>query len=54
MPQDRLFSLLLPAASDADIDAKLEREARFDGDLWIVELELGDARAEGLFEITTP
>ncbi len=53
-PQDRLFAQLLPSASDADIDAKLEREARFDSDLWIVELELGDARAESFFETTTP
>jgi hypothetical protein len=53
-PQDRLFSLILEASSDSEIDAKLEREARFDSDLWIVELELGDAPAASLFEITTP
>ena len=53
-PQDRLFALLLPAAPDADIDAKLERETRFDSDLWIVELELSDAPAQGFFETTTP
>ncbi len=53
-PQDRLFSLIQPAASDADIGAKLEREARFDTDLWVVELELGDAPAASYFEITTP
>jgi hypothetical protein len=53
-PQDRLFTLLQPAASDADIDTKLGREARFDSDLWIVELELGDAPACSFFEITTP
>lgn len=53
-PQDRLFALLLPAATDSDIDAKLEREARFDSDLWVVELELGDAPASSFFEITKP
>jgi hypothetical protein len=53
-PQDRLFALLLPAASDGEIDAKLEREARFDSDLWIVELELAGAPAGSFFEITTP
>jgi hypothetical protein len=53
-PQDRLFSLILEASSDSEIDAKLEREARFDSDLWIVELELGDAPAASLFAITTP
>jgi hypothetical protein len=53
-PQDRLFALILEAAPDAEIDAKLEREARFDSDLWIVEIELGDAPAASLFETTTP
>jgi hypothetical protein len=53
-PQDRLFALIVEAAADSDINEKLEREARFDSDLWIVELELGDAPAASLFEITTP
>jgi hypothetical protein len=53
-PQDRLFSLILEAVVDSAINAKLEREARFDSDLWIVELELGDAPAASYFEITTP
>jgi hypothetical protein len=53
-PQDRLFALLQASASDTDIDAKLERETRFDSDLWIVELELGNAPAESFFEITKP
>jgi hypothetical protein len=53
-PQDRLFARILEAAADTEIDAKLEREARFDSDLWIVELELGDAPAASLFAITTP
>jgi hypothetical protein len=53
-PQDRLFARILDASEDSGIDAKLEREARFDSDLWIVEIELGDAPAAGLFEITPP
>jgi hypothetical protein len=53
-PQERLFARILEAAAETDIDAKLEREARFDSDLWIVEIELGDAPAESLFEITKP
>ena len=53
-PQDRLFALLQASATDTDIDAKLEREARFDSDLWVVELELGDEPAESFFETTTP
>jgi hypothetical protein len=53
-PQDRLFALLRPAAPDNEISARLEQEARFDGDLWIVEIELGGAPAASLFEITKP
>jgi hypothetical protein len=53
-PQDRLFALILEAAVDSEINEKLEREARFDSDLWIVELELGKAPAASFFEITTP
>ena len=53
-PHDRLFALLLSAADDGGIDEKLAREARFDSDLWIVELELGATPAADFFEITTP
>jgi len=41
---DRLFVSCMPAspASEADIEARLAREVRFDSDVWIVEAE--DAR----------
>ena len=40
-PGDRRFSAVLPAvyAPDADIEARLARELKFDTDLWIVEVE---------------
>jgi hypothetical protein len=53
-PQDRLFALVLQAASDDDIEELLTREARFDSDLWCVEIEPGNEPASGLFAITTP
>ena len=53
-PLDRLFALVLTSANGEEIDARLAREARFDSDLWIVELELGDKAAKDFLEITTP
>jgi hypothetical protein len=40
-PADRAFSVALKAqpAPEADVEAYLVREARFDPDLWIVETE---------------
>ncbi len=41
-PSDRMFTATLGAdkpASDADIEARLTREIRFDPDVWIVEVE---------------
>lgn len=40
-PGDRRFgaSMAQPAMPDADIEAKLTKEIRFDPDLWIVEVE---------------
>ena len=41
-PTDRLFTAILGNATpvpDADIEARLAREIRFDPDVWIVEVE---------------
>ena len=41
-PADRLFTVLVGAttpAADADIEARLVKEIRFDPDVWIVEVE---------------
>ncbi len=40
-PQERLFSKVADL-DNAQIDAKLEREKRFDPDIWIVELEVAE------------
>jgi hypothetical protein len=38
--RERRFALALPTGtSAADIDAHLERQARFDPDLWLIEVE---------------
>jgi len=38
-PDERMFSAVLTDADDEAIDARLEKERRFDPDLWIVEIE---------------
>ncbi len=41
-PADRMFSAVLGGAQpapDADVEARLTREIRFDPDLWLVEVE---------------
>lgn len=35
----RVFEQLLAGVSEADVDARLRSERRFDGDCWIVETE---------------
>jgi hypothetical protein len=46
-PADRLFTALVGGgapAADADIEARLTKEIRFDPDIWIVEVEDRKAR----------
>lgn len=38
-PVGRAFSLVLARQPEADVEAKLAREIKFDSDLWIVEIE---------------
>lgn len=39
---DRLFQRVKDRAPEADIATAIEREARIDGDLWVVEIESRD------------
>lgn len=40
-PDDRRFSELITSTDAAAIDLRLEKEQRFDYDIWIVEIEAG-------------
>lgn len=51
-PQERGFSKMLGPADDAAIEARLEKERRFDPDLWVVEIETGRPHEE-LFPVRT-
>jgi hypothetical protein len=44
-PSERLFQLVAAAEPLADVNARIEREARFDPDLWVVAVEDRDGRA---------
>jgi hypothetical protein len=53
-PQERRFSQVPGLADDASIEARLDKERRFDPDLWVVEIEAGGAGGEELFPLEAP
>jgi hypothetical protein len=53
-PDQRLFVEILSADDEQSIREKIEREVRFDPDIWVVELEVDDALFAELVPITTP
>jgi hypothetical protein len=52
-PDDRFFSRL-DGQDAAALEARLEREKRFDPDIWIVEVEAGDVPIESLISMPSP
>lgn len=53
-PDQRLFVELLNSDDEQSIHDKIERELRFDPDIWVVELEVDDALFAELVNVTTP
>lgn len=53
-PEERQFTELMRSADDEAISARLGKEARFDPDIWVVELELAQTAPEDLFAVTKP
>ncbi|RUW52740.1 DUF1491 family protein [Mesorhizobium sp. M8A.F.Ca.ET.021.01.1.1] len=53
-PEDRFFSLLATGDDAAVLDARLEREKKFDPDIWVVEIEAGSVPVEELISVKTP
>ncbi|MER8976357.1 MULTISPECIES: DUF1491 family protein [unclassified Mesorhizobium] len=50
-PDDRFFSLLGEGDDAAIFDARLEREKRFDSDIWVIEIEAGAISVEELISV---
>ena len=44
-PSERMFQLVATAEPLAEVNARVEREARFDSDLWVVAVEDREGRA---------
>jgi hypothetical protein len=48
-PEERRFSELLGPTDDETVDARIDREVRFDPDLWVIEVEADGSGGEELF-----
>jgi hypothetical protein len=48
-PEERRFSELLGPTDDKTINARIDREARFDPDLWVIEVEVEGSGGEEFF-----
>lgn len=53
-PGERLFAEMLHSKDEDEIRQRIERELRFDPDLWVVELELEEDDFGQLVTVTTP
>jgi hypothetical protein len=53
-PDDRFFSPLAADGDAAALEARLEREKKFDPDIWVVEIEAGTVPVEELLSVKTP
>lgn len=52
-PQERRFALLLEGEEEL-VSTRLEKESRFDPDLWVVEIEAEEAAVIEWLPLTTP
>lgn len=53
-PDERRFSEWLRTEDEDRVAARIDKETRFDTDLWVVELELSDPDDHAMFEIEAP
>lgn len=52
-PTERQFSRLLQSTDEGAVTAKLEREERFDSDIWFVEIETAKEPVEAYLAVVT-
>ncbi|QPC87190.1 DUF1491 family protein [Mesorhizobium sp. NBSH29] len=50
---ERRFSELLSTIDDTEAEARLDKEKRFDSDIWVVEIEAGRTAVEELFPLVS-
>ncbi|MDX8491476.1 DUF1491 family protein [Mesorhizobium sp. VK22B] len=50
-PDERFFTMLDSGDEAAAFDARLEREKKFDPDIWVIEIEAGAAPVEELLSV---
>ncbi|MDX8503049.1 DUF1491 family protein [Mesorhizobium sp. VK4C] len=50
-PDERFFTLLDFGDDAAAFDARLEREKKFDSDIWVIEIEAGTAPVDELLSV---
>jgi hypothetical protein len=48
-PEERRFSELLGPTDDKTVNARIDSEARFDPDLWVIEVEVEGSGGEEFF-----
>lgn len=53
-PDERFFSPLGAGEDAAALDTRLEREKKFDPDIWVVEIEAGAVPVEELVAVKMP
>jgi hypothetical protein len=50
-PDDRQFGVLIGEGEATEIEVRLAKEARFDSDIWVVEIEPGETPLEELIGV---
>ncbi|RUT95249.1 DUF1491 family protein, partial [Mesorhizobium sp. USDA-HM6] len=50
-PDERFFTLLDSSDDASAFDARLEKEKRFDPDIWVIEIEAGTAPVDELLSV---
>ena len=53
-PDERLFTVVGAGEGVEVLEARLEREKRFDPDIWVVEIEAGAVPVEDLISVKMP
>ena len=53
-PDERQFGILIQEGDATEIETRLAKEARFDSDIWVVEIEPGEAPLEELVTVAKP